>query len=107
VDSNTARAIADSLGAAYVLGGRVSTGLRGRTVTFTLYNGSTGRPLMYRTLTQDSARVLAVEQAAAAQVVTQIVGKPKPGEQRALDRTGTTNAKAYDWFIRGTAARDV
>ena len=34
--------MADSLGATYVLAGRVSEGLRGRTVAFTLYNGVTG-----------------------------------------------------------------
>ena len=35
VDSLTARAMADSLGATYVLAGRVSEGIRSRTVAFT------------------------------------------------------------------------
>src|ERR1043166_937135 len=37
-DSSTARAMSDSLGAAYVLAGRLSQGIRGRTISLTLYN---------------------------------------------------------------------
>ena len=106
-DSATARAMSDSLGAAYVLAGRLSQGIRGRTISLTLYNGATGRPLMNRTLSHDSSRVSYVEQTVAQQVATQIVGKLRPAEIRALERVSTTNSKAYDWFTRGTAARDV
>lgn len=106
-DSNTARAMSDSLGAAYVLAGRLSQGIRGRTISFTLYNGATGRALMNRTLSHDSSRVWYVEQTVATLVATQVLGKLKPGEQKALERVYTNNGKAYDWFTRGTAARDV
>ena len=107
VDSITARAMADSLGATYVLAGRVSNGLRNRTVAFTLYNGATGRAMMYRTLPHDSAHVMLVEQNVSAQVATQMLGKLRPAEQRALDRVPQVNAKSYDWFVRGQGARDV
>jgi len=107
VDSNTARAMADSLGATYVLAGRVSDGLRGRTVSFTLYNGVTGRALMYRTLPHDSAHVMLVEQNVSAQVAAQIVGKLRPQEQRALDKVPDVSAKAYDAYVRGQGARDL
>jgi TolB-like protein len=107
VDSATARAMADSLGAAYVLSGRVSEGLTGRTVSFTLYNGATGRALMYRTLPHDSAHVMLVEQNVSTQVATQLVGTTKPSERRALERLTVVNGKAYDWFVRGNGARDV
>jgi TolB-like protein len=106
-DSNTARAMSDSLGAAYVLAGRLSQGIRGRTISLTLYNGATGRALMNRTLSHDSSRVSYVEQTIAQQVALQIVGKLRPAEIHALERVPTTNSKAYDWFTRGTAARDV
>jgi TolB-like protein len=107
VDSLTARAMADSLGAAYVLAGRVSEGIRGRTVGFTLYNGVTGRALMYRTLRHDSAHVMLVEQNVSGQVASQILGKLKPQEQRALERVPDVNSKAYDLYVRGQGARDV
>jgi TolB-like protein len=106
-DSLGARAMADSLGATYVLAGRVSEGIRGRTVGFTLYNGVTGRALMYRTLPHDSAHVMLVEQNVSAQVASQILGKLKPQEQRALDRVPDVTSKAYDLYVRGQGARDV
>ena len=99
--------MADSLGATYVLAGRVSEGIRGRTVGFTLYNGVTGRALMYRTLAHDSAHVMLVEQNVSTQVASQILGKLKPAEQRALDRVPDVSAKAYDLFVRGQGARDI
>jgi TolB-like protein len=107
VDSVTARAMADSLGAIFVLSGRVSNGIRARTVSFTLYNGATGRAMMYRTLPHDSDHVMLVEQNVSAQVATQILGKLRPVEQRDLDRVPDVNAKAYDWYVRGQGARDV
>ena len=107
VDSITARAMADSLGATYVLAGRVSDGMRGRTVGFTLYNGVTGRAMIYRTLPHDSAHVMLVEQNVSSQVATQILGKLKPAEQRAIDRVPDVSPKAYDSFVRGHGARDV
>ncbi len=106
-DSVTARAMADSLGASYVLAGRVTQGMRGRTVAFTLYNGVTGRALMYRTLPHDSAHVVLVEQNVSSQVATQILGKLKPNEQKALDRVPNVNGKAYDAYVRGQGARDL
>ena len=106
-DSLTARAMADSLGATYVLAGRVTEGLRGRTVAFTLYNGATGRALMYRTLPHDSAHVMLVEQNISAQVATQILGKLKPAEQGVLSRVPDVNGKAYDAYVRGQGALDV
>ncbi len=106
-DSISARAMAESLGTTYVLAGRVTEGLRGRTVAFTLYNGATGRALMYRTLPHDSAHVMLVEQNVSRQVATQILGKLNPGEQRALDRVPRVNGNAYDAYVRGQGARDV
>jgi adenylate cyclase len=107
VDSTTARAMADSLGATYVLSGRVSEGLRGRLVSFTLYDGVTGRALMYRMLPHDSAHATLVERNVSTQLVRQVVGKPKPAEQQALDRAAVVSGQAYDWFIRANGARDV
>ena len=106
-DSITARGMADSLGAAYVLAGRVTQSMRGRTVAFTLYNGATGRALMYRTLPHDSAHVMLVEQNVSTQVAEQILGKLKPVEQHALDRVPNVNAKSYDEYVRGQGARDL
>jgi TolB-like protein len=107
VDSASARAMADSLGAVYVLAGRVSQGLRGRTVAFTLYNGATGRAMMYRTLPHDSAHVMLVEQNVSAQVATQILGQLKATEQHALARVPNVEGNAYDSYVRGQGARDV
>ncbi len=107
VDSVTARGMADSLGAAFVLAGRVTQGLRGRTVAFTLYTGANGRALMYRTLPHDSAHVMLVEQNVSEQVTEQILGKLKPNEQRALAHVPNVNGSAYDAYVRGQGARDL
>ena len=62
---------------------------------------------MYRTLAHDSAHVMLVEQNVSSQVASQILGKLRPQEQRALDRVPAVSAKAYDLFVRGQGARDI
>jgi TolB-like protein len=100
VDSLTARAMADSLGATYVLAGRVSEGIRGRTVGFTLYNGVTGRALYIATLAPRLRPRGAVGRGVGAVASTSEAQTAESAPSTAAD----VNAKAFAWPFAGRRA---
>ncbi len=95
------RTVADSLGVAAVLEGSVRReGDRAR-ITVQLVDSEHGFQLWSADYDRELKDVFAVQDEIAAEVVRALVPRLRPADRETLVRGGTTDAAAYDEYLRG------
>jgi tetratricopeptide (TPR) repeat protein/TolB-like protein len=97
------RALGTELATRYVLAGNLF-GARDETrIVLWLFNTGTGKQVWQRTFIYDSTGILPLEQAAAIEVASHIVGAITTTEAQRLRRVPTARHAAYEWALRGDA----
>jgi adenylate cyclase len=95
-------ALGRALGVRYLVEGSVRRDARLVRISVRLLRASDGVRVWGETYDRGMADVLALEGEIAEQVATNVAGQLLPGERATLSARQTTNAEAYDHFLRGS-----
>jgi len=100
------RSLGAEVGAHYLLDGRITATKTETHIAFELYDAASGKEVWRRSFLYDSTGVLPVEQDAATEVASHVVGALTPVERKRLQRVPTAHRVAYEWVLRGDATAD-
>ncbi len=93
--------VSRALGVRYVLEGSVRKAGNRVRIAAQLVDGTTGGHLWAERYDRDLTDIFAVQDEVTREIVAALALKLTQGEQRRLERKGTDNLEAYDYYLRG------
>jgi len=93
--------VSRALGVRYVLEGSVRKAGNRVRIAAQLIDGATGGHLWAERYDRDLTDIFAVQDEVTREIVSALALKLTKGERRRIERRGTDNLEAYDYFLRG------
>ncbi len=95
------REVSRALGVRYVLEGSVRKAGNRVRIAAQLIDGATGGHLWAERYDRDLTDIFAVQDEVTREIVSALAVKLTQGERRRIERKGTDNLEAYDYYLRG------